>query len=438
MVSFAHLADCHLGAFGRNHKLREYNLRSFERAIEICIDRDVDFIIIAGDLFHNPHPDLDVVDRAVKSLVKARKKGIRIYSVYGSHDFNIAKASLVDVLESAELFKKVVHYLDESQSLEHVEDDTGIKITGLSGRKSRKDTSYYKELNFNEPDGDAIFVFHTPIAEMKPVDIHEKETVPLSSIPDGYKYYAGGHIHRNLREEKDGSPIIYPGVTFGSSYTDLEKDLDRGFYIVEDWEPGHVPVDVCEIRRVDIDADGFLPSELEEKLLELSNSEIHEEVVLVKVSGILREGVPEDIDFMRVRRKIEEAGAETVFLNRRNLEGKTVERLKIKERDESEIEDKIMDEYGFNDIVTKEFAKDLLNVLKVEKGGGETNTDYDERIWHEAWNLIYKLDEYEDMEEEDDESQVSDNFVEDVDKNKGTEEKKGQKEQFSLTDFGGN
>ncbi|MFO7791433.1 MAG: DNA repair exonuclease [Candidatus Saliniplasma sp.] len=435
MVKFSHIADCHLGAFGRNPTLREYNLRAFEEVIEKSIQEEVDFIIIAGDLFHNPHPDMDVVDRAVKSLVKARKKDIRIYSVYGSHDFNIAKASLVDVLESADLFKKVVHYLDESQSLEHVQDKSGVKITGLSGRKSRKDTSYYKELNFIEPDGDAIFVFHTPVSEMKPVDIHEKETVPLSSIPDGYKYYAGGHIHRNLREEKDGSPIIYPGVTFGSSYTDLENDLDRGFYIVDDWEPIYVPVDVCEIRRVNIDAEGLLPSELEEELLDLSRGETHEDVVLVKVSGVLREGVPEDIDFMSVRRKIEEVGAETVFLNRRNLEGKNVERLKIKEKDDAEIEDTILDEYSFNDLVNKKFAKDLLNVLKVEQGDGETNTDYDDRVWHEAWNLIDNLDKYEDIDEE--KSDSSEKVVEEVEKKDDTGEKNGQKGQFSLTDFGG-
>ncbi|MFW6305397.1 MAG: DNA repair exonuclease [Candidatus Saliniplasma sp.] len=432
MVKFSHIADCHLGAFGRNPTLREYNLQAFERVIEKSIQEEVDFIIIAGDLFHNPHPDMDVVDRAVKSLVKARKKDIRIYSVYGSHDFNIAKASLVDVLESADLFKKVVQYLDESQSLEHVEDKSGVKITGLSGRKSRKDTSYYKELNFTKPDGDAIFVFHTPIAEMKPVDIHEKETVPLSSIPDGYKYYAGGHIHRNLREEKDGSPIIYPGVTFGSSYTDLENDLDRGFYIVEDWVPKHVPVEVCEIRRVNIDAEGLLPSELEEELLDLSSGEIHEDVVLVKVSGVLREGVPEDIDFTSIRRKIEEAGASTVFLNRRNLEGETTERLKIKEKDESEIEDTIMDEYGFNEIVNKQFAKDLLNVLKVEQKDGETNADYERSIWEEVWDLIENIDRYQRMDEEKGDTVGKEKVK--GDKDIKERERKGQ---FSLTDFGG-
>ncbi|MFW6141187.1 MAG: metallophosphoesterase, partial [Candidatus Saliniplasma sp.] len=73
MVKFSHIADCHLGAFGRNPTLREYNLQAFERVIEKSIQEEVDFIIIAGDLFHNPHPDMDVVDRAVKSLVKARK-----------------------------------------------------------------------------------------------------------------------------------------------------------------------------------------------------------------------------------------------------------------------------------------------------------------------------------------------------------------------------
>lgn len=416
------MADCHLGAFGRNPSLREYNLKAFEKAIEKSIEAEVDFIIIAGDLFHNPHPDMDIVNRAVRSLMEARSKGIRIYSVYGSHDFNISKASLIDVLESAEVFKKVVHYLESENSLEHVEDESGISIAGLSGRKNRMDVSYYENLDFERTEGDSIFVFHTPIAELKPADIHEEESIPLSSLPEGYKYYAGGHIHRRIEGDLDGKPVIYPGPTFGSSYTDLEKDIDRGFYIVEDWKIDYVPIEVCKINRELINADGMKIDELNQTLLELSGEKVNEEVVLLKIEGKLSEGMPEDIDFTNIRRRFEKNGANTVYLNRRNLEGRTGEKIKIKEGREDEIEEDILKEYEYPDGITSKFAKEMLNTLRAKQRDGETKNDYENRIWEESLKLIENIDRYK---------------VEEAEKENGKKEKKSKTGQISLSDFGG-
>ncbi len=423
LVKFSHIADCHLGAFGRNPVLREYNLKAFEKAVKISIDRNVDFMIIAGDLFHNPHPDMDVVNRAVQSLMKARRNGISVYSVYGSHDFNISRASLIDVLESADVFKKVVHYLDDEGSLEHVTDSTGVSIAGLSGRKNRMDVSYYQNLDFKEPDDESIFVFHSPITEMKPADIHEEKTVPKSSLPEGYKYYAGGHIHRKLVDEKEGVPIVYPGPTFGSSYTDLEKDIHRGMFIVDDWEKEYVPINVADIKREIIIADGWTIDELEDELLKLSEKDIADDVVLLKVKGTLTEGYPEDIDFNRIRKRIEENGAETVYLNRRNLEGKETERIKVKQEKEEELEERVLNEYTSPDNVPVQFAEDLLKVLKEKQKEGETKSDYENRIWEESWHILQNIDDYKERAEEK-EDEVKSEIESEVDEEKDSKEQK--------------
>jgi len=399
LVKFSHIADCHLGAFGRNPVLREYNLKAFEKAVDISVKKDVDFIIIAGDLFHNPHPDMDVVNRAVRSLMKARRNGISIYSVYGSHDFNISRASLIDVLESADVFKKVVNYLDEKGSLKHVKDSSGVSIAGLSGRKNRMDVSYYQNIDFKEPKEGSIFVFHSPITEMKPADIHEEKTVPLSLLPEGYDYYAGGHIHRKLVDDKEGVPVVYPGPTFGSSYTDLEKDIHRGMFIIDDWEKEYVPINVAEIRREFIDAEEWTIDELEDELLELSGRKVEEDIVLLKVKGRLSEGFPEDIDFQRIRNRYEDNGAETIYLNRRNLEGKDTQRIKVKQEKEEELEERVLNEYTSPDNVPVQFAEDLLHVLKETQNDGETKSDYENRIWEESWHILQNIDDYRERAE---------------------------------------
>ncbi|MFP3872223.1 MAG: DNA repair exonuclease [Candidatus Natronoplasma sp.] len=428
MVKFAHIADCHLGAFGRYPKLREYNLEAFEKAVNISIDRGVDFIIIAGDLFHNPHPDLDVVNRAVQVLMKARKENIRIYSVYGSHDFNIARASLIDVLESAEVFKKVVNYMEEENRLALQEDPSGVSIAGLSGRKNRADVSYFERIDFSLPKGDSVFVFHTPIAELKPAYIHEERSVPLSSLPKGFDYYAGGHIH--VRIEDDENKVYYPGPTFGASYTDLERD-ERGFFIVEDWKPEHVSFEEPKIVVERIDAEGSKVEELEEKLEELYSKEIEGEILLLKVKGVLSQGTPADIDFNELKRRLkEEKGFKTVFLNRRELEGRELERVKLKEKEEDEekMEQRLLQEHIDHEKWGSGFGHDLLNVLKMEKDEDETDHDYEEHIWEEVWHLIRKREEYESEDGEEDEKD------QERKDEKRTSEKGGQ---ISLADFGG-
>lgn len=455
MVKFAHIADCHLGAFGRNKVLREYNLKSFEKSIQKSIDENVDFIIIAGDLFHNPHPDMEIVKRAVSKLMEARKENINIYSVYGSHDYQISQASLIDVLESADVFKKVVTYLDGENSLKLQKDPTGVSIIGLSGRKNRADVSYYKQLDFPEPEDKGIFVFHSPIAELKPADIHEERSLPLSLIPDGYEYYAGGHLHKRIEHEEEKN-IYYPGTTFGANYTDLERD-ERGFFIVENWEPEYIELDDPKIKDIKIDANELTVKELRGKIEELYDKNYDEDILLLKIFGTLSEGEPSNINFNKVKSKLKDKGLETVYLNRHGLERKETERMKLKkgekEEKEEKIEKKIFEEYTSEKEVPVGFQEDLLEVLKNPQKEGETKDDYEKRIWKEAWEMIKEKDSYEEKNVEKDrkeEKKESNGKKDKREKKENKEKKKEEKEsseeeaepeksegQISLTDFGG-
>jgi len=65
MHQFAHMADVHLGA-NRHGKMAELEIGAFVRAMDMCITRTVDFIVISGDLFHVGVPsDLNTVRQAV-------------------------------------------------------------------------------------------------------------------------------------------------------------------------------------------------------------------------------------------------------------------------------------------------------------------------------------------------------------------------------------
>ncbi|MEJ2296477.1 MAG: DNA repair exonuclease, partial [Candidatus Lokiarchaeota archaeon] len=93
-IKFAHLSDCHLGAW-RNENLNQVGYKAFEKAIDVIIEENVDFIIISGDLYDVSNPKVEVVDLSVRELKRLKDKGIPVYGIMGSHDFSPSNKSMI-------------------------------------------------------------------------------------------------------------------------------------------------------------------------------------------------------------------------------------------------------------------------------------------------------------------------------------------------------
>lgn len=232
MIKFAHFADVHLGAF-RDPTLRELNVSAFEKGIDRAIELKSDFIIIAGDLFEISLPDMSVVDRAVRKMKQLKDTGIPIYVVYGSHDYSATETSIIDVLGSAGLIKKVVSAnINEDGKLRldfFTDEKTGVKFSGMSARKRGAEKSYYENLDCghlenNENGNIKIFLFHSTLNEMKPDFLAMTDGIPLSNFPKNFDYYAGGHVHKRMeRDFPDYGKFVFTGALFGGDYRDLEN-----------------------------------------------------------------------------------------------------------------------------------------------------------------------------------------------------------------------
>ncbi|MBW2993044.1 metallophosphoesterase, partial [Candidatus Woesearchaeota archaeon] len=66
-MRFAHLADCHIGSW-REPKLRDAGINAFIKMMNMCIEKNVDFILISGDLFNTSLPAVDHLKDAVEKL----------------------------------------------------------------------------------------------------------------------------------------------------------------------------------------------------------------------------------------------------------------------------------------------------------------------------------------------------------------------------------
>ncbi len=412
MYKFAHITDCHLGSW-RNTKLRDLNLQAFERSILISIKEQVDFILITGDFFDVNIPQLAPVKKAVEILKRARDSGIPIYMIYGSHDFNTANISMIDILHSAELFIKPTEFQFNSDSVMlkfFVDKKTGAKITGISGRKVGLDKEIYEKLDkkkLESEDGFKIFLLHRGIQEILPLNMQFRDSIPISLVPKGFDYYGGGHIHKRVEKKIDNSVIIYPGPLFGSTFQDLEetaKGEKRGFYIIsfdtQIFECKFIEIKVADILYKEIFSQKWSSEKLKDEITKnISELEVKNKIVLIKVKGKLF-GKRSNIDFGKFSLDISKRGAILSFININNLSTDETQSIVVQSSNKFDIEREIFHESikNFqtestlsikvkNQINSKLTGKpgenisiSLLDILRNEKLENENTSTYEDRI----------------------------------------------------------
>lgn len=408
--SFAHISDVHVGAF-RQPALQKLVLDAFVTAMDVCIERRVDFIVIGGDLFDSNIPNMALANQAVRKMKEVRDRGIPIYVVYGSHDFSPTQTSVVDMLESAGLFRNVSKgvLVDGKLELEVFRDEkTGAKLCGISGRRLGIEADAFASLDrglLERMTGFRIFVFHGSVVELAP-DIMKAGSVPLSDFPRGFSYYAGGHLHDRTLEQRPDMVVAYPGALFaGGDYQDLEKSakgMARGFFVVSCGDKvekvDFVPVKVCDWQLVECDVSSKTSVQARDRLLELAReTEVSGRVVLFRVSGEMTAGRTSDIDFIEIRRILKERGAVETLLNYNKLSSKEYAVQSPVSDNPAQIEEKLFRER----IATTKFqqkrlvgeqgvttSKAVLRVLRDARKDDEVKDDYDSRLLRGVVNAL--------------------------------------------------
>ena len=382
-MKFAHLADCHIGSW-RDQKLREISLQAFVKAINECIKQNVDFVVISGDLFHTALPAIDNLKSVVEKLKELKDRGIPVYGVAGSHDYSASGKTMIDVLERAGLFINVFKGKVEAEQLNlmfTVDSKTGAKLTGIKGKKGMLDRKYYERLNkrnIEAEQGFKIFLFHTAIDELKPKELEKIESAPLSYLPKGFDYYAGGHVHYIFETEKPGyKKIVYPGPLFPNNFLELEKLKNGGFYLVEYREnkltTKYVPIEIIKTDSYCFNVNNKTPELVEKEILD-SVKNTKNKIILMRIEGILKTGKTSDINFKKIFDAYKDAYI--ILKNTSKLESREQEEIEIKQGSIEEIENSIIDDLKLD----KDLVAKLIRILDIEKEEGEKSLDFENRI----------------------------------------------------------
>ncbi|MFC1753576.1 exonuclease SbcCD subunit D [Thermoproteota archaeon] len=405
-MKFAHFADCHIGSW-RDQKLRWISLEAFTRAIDECIKQNVDFIVISGDLFHTALPGVDNLKTAVEKLKLLKDKGIPVYGVAGSHDYSASGKTMLDVLEKAGLFVNVFQGEVEGEQLKlkfTVDKKTGAKLTGIKGRKGMLDKKYYEQLNkevLESEQGFKIFLFHTAIDEIKPKELERISSAPMSYLPKGFDYYAGGHVHYIYEEKIEGyGTIAYPGALFPANFAELEKFGRGGFYIVEhdgkelklEWKP----MQIKQTYNIEINCDNKNPKKCEEEIVDaIKTKEFINTIVMIRVKGLLASGKASDINFKEIFNLLTQRSAYFIMKSTSMVKSKEFQEMNVDADSVEDTEDAVIDQHmgqnmleGLAPDKEKDLVQSLMNILSAEKHEGEKVADFERRVLEDAEKIV--------------------------------------------------
>ena len=401
MVKFAHMSDCHLGSWSNHPDMRDYPAAAFESALDKCIKEGVDFVIIAGDLFDTSLPPIDILKRATAALRKCKEAGLPVYAVPGSHDYSPTGKTMLSVLEEAGLLVDVCKFdvVDGKVKLKiTVDGKTGVKLTGIMGRKGGLDVNYYRDIDrsIEKEDGFKIFVFHAGIEDYRPGNMIDMLAVPISDLPKGFNYYATGHIHQKFFDEKH--MIVFPGELFPTSFDELEV-YNGGFIIAEEkngkigvkWIDNHL----FDVALLTFDATGKSGFAVHDEMMKsVRQSNLKGKVLLLKASGTLESGRLFDIDFNKITETAKEAGALVVKRSTSGVSVKEFEEIDARESLSAEqVEKGLIEQHsqqlmltGVSDVA--DFVANMMNALNLEKQEDETNATFEERVKSAAKKVV--------------------------------------------------
>ncbi len=260
---FVHTADLHLDSPFRGLSevapalqtvMREATFQAFDNIIDLCINRQVNFLLIAGDIHDESDRSLRALTRLRQGFDRLAEHQIPVFVCHGNHDpltgwtERFSWPDNVCVFETKEIVARSV-----------VVGGTEIaRIHGVSFGMEKVTDNLAKQFH-REPNAPwSIGLLHANVGN----DPNHGNYAPCQVndlLQAGMNYWALGHVHTHRILREHDPLVIYPGNPQGRH---VRETGPRGCYHVEvDSQgcahPEFVPVDVVRWYEEHITIEGF-------------------------------------------------------------------------------------------------------------------------------------------------------------------------------------
>lgn len=245
-MKFVHAADVHLDSPMRGLeeyagapvvRLRLATRRAMDKVVQLCLDEQVDFLVIAGDLFDTACRDFNSALSAAGQMQQLNRAGIPVYLILGNHDSRDEMARQVPWPENVTLFDHKRPHTVRHPTLP-------VAIHGMS--YPRREVTENLVPDYPPPVADCfnIGILHTNAGGNPNHDAYAPSSVDELATK-GYDYWALGHVHDHAILHQRPH-VIYSGTTQGRHAKELGS---KGCLLVT--VDGH-EVTSLEFRETDV------------------------------------------------------------------------------------------------------------------------------------------------------------------------------------------
>jgi len=313
-MRFMHIADIHLGyqQYGSRERFNDFS-QVFLYIVEQAIEQQVDFVLLAGDLFEKRTVDPLAMRVAIEGFRMLREAGLSVVAVEGNHEkaHYRNQYSWVDFLDGLGYLHLLNPRFEDGRAILEPYGDTGGAYLDLPAGLRVYGLKYY-----GASTGKVFGLFANALAEMDHSDVEFTILVShagmegqlprysgtlayndLAPLRERINYLALGHIHKPYAV--DGW-IYNPGSPETWSIEEVAW-RERGYYLVEirpGCDPDHQAELIATPRRpfhrfrleVDTFTDPNLVYDAVRALLEREGSGIARDsapVVELTLSGVL-------------------------------------------------------------------------------------------------------------------------------------------------------
>lgn len=255
---FVHTADIHLDSPLRSLALRDPELAeligdatrlAFERTIDLCLDEQVDALMIAGDLYDSDQTSMKTALFLAAQLRRLDESGIRVFIVRGNHDAESRVTRELVLPEGVKVFGG----RSETVEMERPRGETPVAVHGISFAKPQVPQNPIPKFKVRVEGAFNVGLLHTSLAGSTQHDTYAPCSV--TQLADtGFDYWCLGHLHK--REVHSREPfIVMSGMPQGR---DINEAGQKSVTMVTVGNDGSVesrpyPTSIAKFERVAVD-----------------------------------------------------------------------------------------------------------------------------------------------------------------------------------------
>ncbi len=216
MFRFIHAADLHLDSPLKGltrfegapvERIQSATRTAFRKLIDLAVERQVTFVLVAGDLWDGEWPDAGPGLFFLSEVRRLSAADIRLYAVKGNHD---AASRIMPVFEWPHHVQFFKHRNPHSLQVPGL----NVMIHGQSYANQHVGEDLSENYPPPIPHAFNIGMLHTCL------DDGDKVYTPAcidDLIKRGYQYWALGHVHDRRAWDLEGVHIEFPGNLQGRS-----------------------------------------------------------------------------------------------------------------------------------------------------------------------------------------------------------------------------